>query len=238
MSNVIMLLFFVNKKELLPKLSCMKHVLPLLFSILCLCFSYQAKSQIDTSIVHSELPARQKPTFVISTDIRETLVRNSAITIYGGYVGLNFKAKNVFSLGYYTLSNDSKGRIRAGNQSQRIPVNDEVFLWFLSAGYSRTIYDKRFLKIEIPLEFGGGEGSEGQYDTDGQLLKLKNGAFFPLQGGVSTIFKVTQWFGIHLQGGYRQLVGKSFFQRDYNGIYYTYGITVNFGNIYKDLKKR
>jgi hypothetical protein len=219
----------------------MKNVSPILFSTLFICFSYSAKSQIDTLIVHPELSLKQKPTFALATDIRETLVRNSAITIYGGLVGLNFKNNNLYSIGYYTLSNASKVNIKARNriqsQSQIAPVTDDVFLWFLSAGYTRAIYDKRFIRIELPLELGFGEGSDGQYDADGKLLRLNNSSFFPLQGGVSTIFKVTRWFGIHLQGGYRQLIGKSFFQKEYSGIYYTYGITVNFGNIYKDLKK-
>jgi hypothetical protein len=220
----------------------MKNVLRLLFSLLCLCFAYQAQGQIDTSVGHPALSAKRKPSFGIATDIRATLVKNSSITIYGGLVGLNFSNKNFYSLGYYTLSNESKvmfrGRNRMQSQSQVMPVTDDVFLWFLSAGYTRTIYEKRFLKIDIPIEFGGGGGSTALYDADGKLIKLMNGNFFPLQGGVSAIFKVTRWFGLHLQGGYRQVVNPSFFQKEYSGIYYTYGLTVNFGNIYKDMTKR
>jgi hypothetical protein len=242
MGNLKVLLSFAFIIEILSKMSLIKNALPILFSMLCLCFSYHAKSQIDTSMVHPELSVKQKPTFALATDIRETLVRNSAITIYGGLVGLNFKDKNFYSIGYYTLSNTSKANIKARNrmqsQSQIAPVTDDVSLWFLSAGYTRTIYHKRFLKIDLPIEFGGGEGSDAVYDADGKLIKLMNGYFFPLQGGVSTIFKVTRWFGIHLQGGYRQVVGKSFFQKEYSGIYYTYGLTVNFGNIYNDLTKK
>jgi hypothetical protein len=220
----------------------MKNVSRLIFSILCLSFSYKATSQIDTAKVHTEFSTKRKPSFALATDIRETLVKNSAITIYGGLVGLYFDDKNFYSLGYYTLSNESKvsirGRNRMQSQSQIAPVTDDVYLWFLSAGYTRTIYNRKFLKIDVPIEFGGGEGSNALYDADGKLVKLTNGTFFPMQSGVSTIFKLTRWFGVHLQGGYRQVVGQSFFQREYSGIYYTYGITINFGNIYKDVTKK
>jgi hypothetical protein len=217
----------------------MKNLLPKLFLFLCLSFSYQVQGQIDTSIGRPALPVKRKPTFALATDIRQTLVRNTSVTIYGGLVGLNLAGKNLYSIGYYTLSNESKVNFRGRNmmQSQYLtaPVTDDVFLWFLSAGYTRTIYEKRFLKIDIPLEIGGGGGSTALYDADGKLIRLMNGHFFPVQGGLSATFKVTRWFGIHLQGGYRQVVNPSFFQREYSGIYYAYGLTVNFGNIYKDI---
>ncbi len=217
----------------------MKSILRLFLLLLCLCFAYRVESQTDTSVVLPQLPVKRKPTFVLATDIRQTLVRNSSITIYGGLVGLNVGNKNVYSIGYYTLSHESKVRIRGRNmmqsQSSTAPVTDDVFLWFLSAGYTRTIYEKKFLKLDVPIEFGGGGGSTALYDADGKLIRLMNGNFFPLQGGLSATFKVTRWFGIHLQGGYRQVVNPSFFQKEYSGIYYAYGLTVNFGNIYKDV---
>ncbi len=220
----------------------MKNVLRLFFFLICLVFSYEAKSQIDTSIVRHDLAVKQKPTFGLASDIRQTLVKNTSITIYGGLVGLNFGKKNFYSIGFYTLSNESKVTIRGRNrmlsQSQTAPVTDDVFLWFLSASYTRTVYEKKFLKIDLPIEFGGGGGSNALYDADGKLVKLLNGNFFPIQGGVSTTFKLTRWFGIHLQGGYRQVVNPSFFQKEYSGIYYAYGLTLNFGNIYKDITKK
>jgi hypothetical protein len=220
----------------------MKNVSRSLLFLLHFCFSYQLMGQIDTSIVHPTSSMKRKPTFTIATDIRQTLVRNTSITIYGGLAGVNFDNKNLFSVGYYTLSNESKVKLRTRNimQSQlpAAPVTDDVFLWFLSVGYTRTIYENKFLKLDVPLEFGGGGGSTALYDADGKLIRLMNGHFFPLQGGISTVFKVTRWFGIHLQGGYRQVVNPSFFQKEYSGIYYAYGLTVNFGNIYKDIVKK
>jgi hypothetical protein len=212
----------------------MKNALAI--AVLFLSFINRADCQKDSLPANINTPNNEKPTFIINADFRETLVKNSPITVYGGFLGLRFKDKNLYSLGYYTLSNSSKMKFKAQNQSQPILVNQDVSLWFISAGYTRTIYDGKFLKIDIPLEIGIGEGTSGLYDTDGQLIRTANSKIFPLQGGVSTIVKLTRWFGIHLQAGYREMLGKSVFQNQYSGLYYTYGVTLNFGTILKDLK--
>jgi hypothetical protein len=183
---------------------------------------------------------RQKLNFVINADFRQTLVKSSPITIYGAYAGLKFKDKHLYSLGYYTLTDSSKQKFKAQNQRQAAPlvppkqINGEVSLWFLSLGYTRTIYNGKIFKIDIPIEIGVGEGSNGIYDADGQLLKLTTDNVYPMQAGISTIINVTRWFGVHLQGGERFIMGQSMFQNQYSGLYYTFGINLNFGRIYRD----
>jgi hypothetical protein len=187
---------------------------------------------------------KRKMNFVISADIRQSFVKNSPITIYGGYAGLRFKDKHLISLGYYTLSDSSKQKFKNQNQKQAAPtvplqeVGSEVSLWFLSLGYTRTVYNGKLFKIDIPIEIGFGEGSNGIYNADGKLLRLTTDNVFPLQVGVSTTIKLTRWFGIHLQAGNREILGKSLFQNQYSGLYYTYGINLNFGTIYQDFVRR
>lgn len=200
--------------------------------------------QNDSSQISEKKIIKRKTNFVISADIRQTFVKNSPITIYGGYAGLRFKNKHLISLGYYTLSDSSKQRFRTQNKKQAAPtapaqeVGADVSLWFLSLGYTRTVYNGKIFKIDIPVEIGIGEGSEGIYNTDGKLLQLTNANVFPLQVGVSTTIKLTRWFGIHLQAGNREILGKSLFQNQYSGLYYTYGINLNFGTIYQDFVRR
>jgi hypothetical protein len=105
-------------------------------------------------------------------------------------------------------------------------------------GYTRTIYNGKIFKIDIPIEIGMGEGSDGIYDADGKLLRLTTDNVFPLQAGVSTTIKLTRWFGVHLQAGNREILGKSLFQNQYSGLYYTFGINLNFGTIYRDFVQR
>ena len=197
--------------------------------------TFQVFSQTDT--LHYLSKTKPKTTFVINADFRQSFVKNSPITIYGGYFGLKFKQKNLYSLGFYVLADSSKQRYKNKNLTQAIPVNDEVSLWFLSFGYTRTIYDGRIFKVDIPAEIGFGNGSTGIYNVDGTVLRIVNSKVYPLQIGLSTTIKVTRWFGVHLQAGYRDMLGKSLFQNDYSGLYYTYGINFNFGRIYQDLKK-
>ena len=214
---------------------------------------FQAFSQKDTLKFLAE--TKQKPILVINADFRQSFIRNSPITIYGGYLGLKYKQKHLYSLGFYTLSDSSKRQYKALNQKLANPnkstggsnpttpttpttaFSDEASLWFLSFGYTRTIYDGKIFKIDIPVEIGLGEASSAVYGSDGNLVRLNTGLSAPLQIGVSTTVKITRWFGIHLQAGHREMLGKSIFQNEYTGLYYTYGINLNFGRIYKDLKK-
>jgi hypothetical protein len=213
----------------------MKFVLGIGFLLLFSSIVYRAEAQIDS--LHTIKPSiYSKPTFIINTDFRQTFVRSSSILVYGGFAGIRLYDKDLYTIGYYGLTNSAKTKFKAQTQSQPIPVNEDVSLWFLSAGYTRTVYNGKFLTVDIPLEVGGGEGTSGLYDTDGKLLRLSNSKIYPIQGGVSTIIKLTRWFGIHLQAGYREMLGKSVFQNQYSGLYYSYGISLNFGTICKDLK--
>lgn len=200
--------------------------------------------QIDSLHQSAKNWVKQKPNFIINADFRKTFVKNSPITIYGGYAGLRFKNKHLFSLGYYTLTDSSKQKFKTQNQKQAAPttppqqVSGEVSLWFLSLGYTRTIYNGKIFKIDIPIEIGIGEGSDGIYNADGKLLRLSSGNVFPLQAGISTTIKLTRWFGVHLQAGNREIFGKSLFQKQYSGLYYIFGINLNFGTIYRDFVQR
>jgi hypothetical protein len=218
----------------------MTFYFPKLSFILFLLTTNSIFGQIDSLQLSERKLIKQKPNFVINADFRQTFVKNSPITIYGAYAGLRFKNKHLFSIGYYTLTDSSKQKFRTQNQKQAAPtappqqVSGEVSLWFASLGYTRTIYNGNIFKIDIPIEIGIGEGSVGIYDADGKLLRLTSGNVFPLQAGISTTVKLTRWFGVHLQAGNREILGKSLFQNQYSGLYYTFGINLNFGTIYRD----
>jgi hypothetical protein len=189
-----------------------------------------------SSLIKTETKAKRA--FVITTDFRETLVKNDAVLVYGGIMGLRFKDVDFYSLGYYSLTNSSASKFKGRNLDQPILVNHDVSLWFVSAGYNRTIYDGKIFKIDVPLEIGFGKSTDGVYNMNGKLLDTKNSNIFPLQGGISATIKLTRWFGIRLQGGYREMFGSSFLKRDYSGLYYAYGLSFNFDTIYKDLKRK
>jgi hypothetical protein len=202
---------------------------------LCFLTVFKAFGQTDSLQIFT--PKKQKPIFVINADFRQSFVKDEPTTIYGGYIGLKYKQKHLYSLGYYTLSESSRQMIKSQNQKRTIPINDDVSLWFLSLGYTRTIYNGKIFKFEIPLEVGLGEASNNVYRDDGKVINLTTGAAMPLQIGGSATIKVTRWFGIHLQAGHREIIGKSIFKDQYTGVYYAYGINFNIWNIYSDLRR-
>jgi hypothetical protein len=208
------------------------------FFFLFLCFSERANCQKDSLRNLVEPTVKAKPTFVITTDFRETLVQSTAVLVNGGLIGIRLKDVDFYSLGYYSMTNVSASKFKGRNRDQPTLVNHDVSLWFVSAGYSRTVYDGKIFKIDVPLELGFGKGTDGVYDMDGKLLDTKSSNIFPLQGGVAATIKLTRWFGIRLQGGYRAMIGSSFLKRDYSGLYYAYGLSLDFEAILKDLKRK
>ena len=202
-----------------------------------LCFLTVFKSFSQTDTLQIFTIKKQKPVFVINADIRQSFVKDAPTTIFGGYVGLKYKQKHLYSLGFYNLSESSKEMIKIQNRKRTIPVNDDVAFWFFSLGYTRTIYDGKIFKLGIPLEIGLGEASDNVYRNDGKVLSLTKGATMPIQIGVSATIKVTRWFGVHLQAGHREIWGQSLFKDQYTGVYYAYGINFNIGQIYSDLRR-
>lgn len=205
--------------------------------IIFLCFLTVSKSFSQTDTLQTSTIKKQKPVFVINADIRQSFVKDAHTTIYGGYAGLKYKQKHLYSLGFYTLSESSKEILAIQNRKRPIPVNENVAFWFFSLGYTRTIYDGKIFKLEIPLEIGLGEASDNVYRNDGKVLSLTTGATMPIQIGGSATIKITRWFGVHLQAGHREILGQSLFKDQYTGVYYVYGINFNIGRIYSDLKR-
>lgn len=125
--------------------------------ILFLLIANSIFGQADSLQEPEQKVIKSKPNLVINADFRQTLVKSSPITIYGAYAGLRFKDKHLFSLGYYTLTDSSKQKFRSQNQRQAAysapqqQINGEVSLWFLSLGYTRTIYNGKIFKIDIPI---------------------------------------------------------------------------------------
>ncbi len=68
---------------------------------LCFLTVFKAFSQTDSLPIFT--PQKQKPVFVINADIRQSFVKDAPTTIYGGYLGLKYKQKHLYSLGFYTL---------------------------------------------------------------------------------------------------------------------------------------
>ncbi|MBC7409295.1 MAG: hypothetical protein H7339_12970, partial [Arcicella sp.] len=57
-----------------------------------------SKDTVETKILSTK---KEKPIVVVNADFRQTFVKKSPLTIYGGYIGLRFNHKNLYSIGYY-----------------------------------------------------------------------------------------------------------------------------------------
>jgi hypothetical protein len=181
---------------------------------------------------------KYRPRFVLDVDFRNSFIRNSPVTIYGGSVGIKNSPRSIISLGYYTLTSKSKTLIK-NNNKLKYGISDEVNLHFVSLGYTYIPLDGKRWKLSLPFEIGMGESEEQVLAPDqSKVLLLRKTSIVPVQIGLITEYKATRWFGAFVSVGYREVISKRMnLSDDFDGLYYAYGVNLYLGKIYEDLKK-
>jgi hypothetical protein len=210
-----------------------------IFLILMLSFLFAQNAQAfnfptDSAVISTS----QKLKFVFLIDIRNSFLKKNEVKIYGATAGISFRNKHQFTLGYYTLSEQSEEITRL-KDAQTINFYFQIELSFLSLGYTYTFPLLKKLDLSIPLEIGLGGSRVTQKGLNGETLrKPARAAFIPLQAGVKADLKLTRWIGINGSVGYRETLTRGEVKQDYDGLYYNYGLSIYLSNILTDIKKK
>jgi len=207
------------------------------FPILLFLFLFSNKYIFAQDSTNAIKVQNHKPKLVLSIDLRHSFVRESPIVIYGGNIGFKFKNRHQISLGYYTLTNNSKYNIKLKNQQTR-QVDDDLTLSYGSLIYIYSIINSRHWELRFPLEIGYGQSNDVVKNAIGKTLTEKKTDLFPAQIGFLVHWKFTRWIGVKGSIGYRNMLASTSFQDQFNGMYYTYGLDIFIGNIIQDLKRK
>lgn len=182
------------------------------------------------------------PRFVMSLDTRSTIIDRRHIRINGALTGVSFGQKNhKITMGYYWLGYDASKRLINWHKSIAHSINLSYYtktdVQFISFAYWLPVLKKNKWTLSVPLEMGlGRETSRYRALQNDAALDKKNAVFEPYQCGVYSEYKLTPWFGIDAQVGYRNALSKTHFQKHFAGIYYSYGLSLYPGTIYQDYK--
>jgi hypothetical protein len=176
-----------------------------------------------------------KPTF--SIDKRNSFIHTSkkiSVNVNGFQLGVDFKEKHSFGLGFYSVLNTQTRRVVDDNRGS---ININLKIAYSTIFYEYLWIDTKRWAIGIPLEIGVGNYQTTATDSLGRKVKafadtLKRGMLI-LGAGVNIDFKIWQWLGINAMGGYRLVGGNEPNKVNFNGVFYSFGLQVYFGELIK-----
>jgi len=88
----------------------------------------------------------------------------------------------------------------------------------------------------LPLEIGlGGYDVKIQDSLTGKIFNDKKGGIIPIGIGVQPVYKPWKWVGVAFLLGYR-IVLENNSNQNFNGWYYSFGLTVDLRQIIRDTK--
>lgn len=184
----------------------------------------------------------KNPHFVLSLDTRSTIIDHQRIRINGVLSGMTFGEKNhKITVGYYWLGYDAARRLINWRKKLAHSINLSYYtktdVAFISFAYWLPVIKKNQWTLSVPIEFGFGQESAHYRElTSDNNFDNKHFRFQPFQAGVYCEYRVTPWAGIETQVGYRNAISETSFRRKFAGIYYSYGISLYPGTIYRDYK--
>ncbi len=190
-----------------------------------------------------------KTKFQFTIDTRNSFIRDESVNVYGASIGLQISKRSHVGIGFYTLSEASKqmynAKSKEGPVAKQVPA--ELSLYFISLYYRYQFLTLGKFDFSTPLELGLGRSKTSLLDANGALLVLPkvqnpNRAFFvPVQLGLNIHWRLLKWLTPKFSIGYRYTLysfkGNIANARkvNYNGWYYSYGLAINFGVLYRTL---
>ncbi|MBA2611107.1 MAG: hypothetical protein H0U95_03995 [Bacteroidetes bacterium] len=155
--------------------------------------------------------------------------KSSNHTIMGVYqAGVIVNEYHTFGLGFYNLTNFSKN-----NTSIDALYKVKQFS-FVNIFYEYFLMNKRFLEIDTPFEIGVGGFQAQVNDSASNGINISK-LFVPLGAGVKFIVKPVRWIGLSSMIGYRYIPYKQNIL-GYAGFFYSFGVWIDFRQIYRDIK--
>ena len=112
----------------------------------------------------------------------------------------------------------------------------ELDMFFVTPNFRYMFVHKKWVRASIEAAIGFGAVNFSIInETDSSFVK-KYGTFIPAGAGVELILIPYKYIGITGSIGYRKSLKTYDINADFDGMYYSYGISIYLGTIFKDLK--
>ncbi|WP_345265429.1 hypothetical protein [Nibrella viscosa] len=166
-------------------------------------------------------------------DFRDSFLQRQPVNIWGVNAGIEFGAKrHQLTLGYYWLAYATYLRLIDWRRDAARRINLDYYtrtdLWFVSMLYWWNLANNKNWMVSLPVEVGGGVAYALPLDLqrDVQIDRTRRDFFVPVQVGAYGQWRASRWIGFGAQVGYRYSVFQTDINQNFNGVYYSVGVTV------------
>ncbi|MVM32641.1 hypothetical protein GO755_21550 [Spirosoma sp. HMF4905] len=176
-------------------------------------------------------PFALKPAF--NLDFRDSFLERQHVNVLGVNAGFTYgRKRHQLTLGYYWINYATYLRLIdwRRNAAQRINLNyyTRTDMWFISSMYWWNMVNNKRWLVSLPVELGGGVAYALPLDLtqNVQVDRSRRDFFVPLQIGAYGQWRATRWVGLSAQIGYRVSVFQTAIDQNFNGSYYSIGISI------------
>lgn len=167
-----------------------------------------------------------KPKPLAKLEARNAFVTSSYVKMKAVKAGLSFNDKVRLGVGYTWMKSD-----------YLVPTpaeSSELKFGYALGFFEYAFFQSKHWNLEIPLQFGYGRIA---YKTQGNVLARQ---WVPVYEPAMTMeYLFLKYFGVGFGAGYRIIVkSKLPIKEQFTSPIYIFKFKVNFGNMYKDIKKQ
>ncbi len=187
--------------------------------------------------LHLYVPKRVA--FDFQFDNRTSFIQNMPISIQGFNPGVVINQKFRWGLGLYWVKapyQTFRSSKKSSVSSTEVATNRELNMYFTTPSFRYIFLNAKWVQASVDLAVGFGIVDYLIKDqTNTNTLAHKEGLFIPSGAGVELVLIPIRWIGVAGSIGYRKSLKTYDINADFDGMYYSYGIKIFLGRIYKDL---
>lgn len=214
--------------------------------ILCCCtWSLNAQTQQSYSdTLHAQLHRDSSHIFryrkvrpLVSYDQRNSFIHDAPVNLVGVQAGVLLHERHSLGIGLYNITAKSSYAKTTLNDT-KVSYNRTLSLNYLTIFYEYAFIDRRWWTVGIPVEIGLGNFKIDYKNTQtGASAKgyPYKGGIIPFGLGLDITFNVLPWLGLNGMGGYRWVADKNP-KLNFNGAFYSFGVQVAVGELYRKMK--
>ena len=184
--------------------------------------------------------APKKVTFDFQIDNRHSFIQNKAIIIEGFNPAIVLNQKFRLGIGLYRVIQPYemfRSTRKSSVNTSAVVTNRELDLYFATPNFRYIFFQRRWMQAsgEVAVGFGTIDYTI-KNENNTKVLSSKSGLFIPAGIGVEAVFTPVRWMGLGGSIGYRKSLKTYDINGDFDGFYFSYGVKVFLGTIYKDLR--
>ncbi len=172
-----------------------------------------------------------RPAF--NLDFRTSFLEQQRVNVWGVNAGIEYGPKrHQLTLGYYWINYATYLRLINWRRDAARRINLDYYtrtdLWYVSVLYWWNMINNKRWIVRIPVEVGGGVAYAIPLNLrmDTPIDRSRRDFFVPVQAGAYAQWRATRWVGLSAQAGYRVSVFQTAIDQNFNGTYYSFGVTV------------